>query len=383
MPWRMITPMSERLMLCKMALEEGYFISELADKFGVSRKTAYKWIGRYKDIGVEGLWDQPKTPKHVPGKVDDEIEAFVVALKDFYKGFGARKLLPHVTEEYGAGAVSKTTIERILARHGLSVEKLHSLTADEVGRWERGKPNELWQIDFTAPFLMPDGRKVWPVPVLDDNTRYSLSILATDAPTCENALSSVRAAASRYGLPEEVLSDHGSAFGTSKNKLTEFTVFLWALGVGHIQGRYAHPETQGKLERFNQTLNKECIRWHSYSSLDDWNKCFEDYRHLYNEERVHESLGDVVPASKYTPSTQGFVEPDKRYKEQGEDILHRVVDSSGKIWLHQHHAKIGNGFSGWTVSCRHDGGGIWSVSFRGHDICQVELAKQALYKPRP
>lgn len=383
MPWRVITPMSERLLLCKMALEEGCCVSQLAVKFGVSRKTAYKWIGRYRELGVEGLWDVPKTPNHTPGKVDDEIEAFVVALKDRYKEFGARKLLPHVTQEYGEGAVSKTTIERILARHGLSVEKLCSSVPDEVGRWEREEPNELWQIDFTAPFLTPDGRKVWPVPILDDNTRYSLCIQATDAPTCKNALSAMRVAANRYGLPEEVLSDHGSAFGISKDKLTGFTVFLWALGIRHTQGRYAHPQTQGKLERFNRTLKKECIRWHSYSRLDDWNKCFEEYRHLYNEERVHESLGDVVPASKYTGSTRAFVEPDKRYKEQGEGIHHRQVDSSGKIWIHQHHAKVGNAFSGWTVSCRHDGGGIWSVSFRGHDICQISLAKQALYKPRP
>jgi len=224
---------------------------------------------------------------------------------------------------------------------------------------------------------------MWPLPVLDDQSRYCLGVLAMPDTSSESAVCGVRSAAKDYGLPEEILSDHGSAFGTSKRSVSAFTAYVWALGVEHIQGRCAHPQTQGKLERFNQTLQKECISRHSYSTLEDWNKSFEEYRHIYNEVRPHESLGDNPPATCYNPSSKAFSEPDRLSHEEGEGLLHRKVDVSGRIWLLQHRVDVGGGLAGWVVSARHEGDGVWTLLFRGRSICQATLSKLAPYKPRP
>ena len=383
MPWRKVTPVSERLNLCKLASEGRYSISELARGFGVSRKTIYKWLGRYNREGDPGVFDRDRRPRTSPGSVSEDLIEAILELKGDYPDWGPRKLHTLLVGQRGEEACSRSSVERVLARHGLKGTREPSPMQDAVGRFERGQPNDLWQIDFTAPFALSDRAKVWPIPILDDHGRYCVGLAAAPACSARYALECLRGATTRYGMPLEILSDHGSPFGTSRSYVSEFTAFLWACGIGHIQGRYAHPQTQGKLERFNQTLQRECIRRHSYESLDDWNKCFEEYRHTYNDIRPHQSLCDCTPASRYSASDRAFTEPDRNYREDGEDLIHRRVGCDGKIWILQHQVKVGNGLAGWMVSAVDDGNGFWTISFRGRSICQASLAKQAKYKPRP
>jgi transposase InsO family protein len=326
--------------------------------------------------------DRSRRPKRSPACLDGQVVEAVLKMKADYPMWGPRKLHVLLSEQIGDACPSRATVGRILARRGLSGTRCPSSIHESVGRFERGEPNELWQTDFTAPFAIAEGRKVWPSPILDDRSRYCVSLIA--APDCSgaSAVSTLRAGAQRYGLPLEVLSDHGSAFGVSRAHLSAFTAYLWALGVEHVQGRYAHPQTQGKLERFNQTLQRECIARHNYSTLEDWNKCFEEYRQLYNQIRPHQALSDRAPAKVYTSSPRPFAEPNREHREGGDELVHRRVDASGRIWLLQHHVKVGNGLTGWIVAAKHDGCGIWTIQFRGRIICQAQLAKVAPYKPR-
>lgn len=383
MPWKENTPMSERLYMCKLAADGTYTVAQLARDFGVSRRVVYKWLERYEAFGIEGIFDRSRRPKSSPHSTDDQIVEAVLALKNKYPMWGPRKLQTLLQKDLGEAAPSKSTVGRILDRHGLVERVVPNAMQEATGRFERDSANDLWQTDFTSPVTLPSGMKMWPVPMLDDRSRYCVSLLAAGDCSSESALCCFRAAASKNGLPEEILSDHGSAFGTSREYVSAFTAYMWAVGVKHIQGRYAHPQTQGKLERFNRTLQREWINNHSYTSLDDWNKSFEEYRHLYNEVRPHESLGDKVPASCYNPSQKPFEEPDKHYRENGEAYIHRKVDVSGRIWILSHQVRVGSGLAGWTVSAIHEGSGIWTVYFRGHKLCQASLAKLAPHKPRP
>src|SRR5205823_1627493 len=120
---------------------------------------------------------------------------------------------------------------------------------------------------------------------------------------------------------------------------------------------------------FNRTLQEECLRRHAYSDLADWNRCVEEYRHLYNTLRPHEALADAPPASVYQASERRFVEPDRDAVSQEAGLVHRRVDSSGKIGLLSHHVLVSAGLSGWRVSARHDGDGLWTIRFRGHCLC--------------
>jgi transposase InsO family protein len=383
MPWREATPMSERLSLCCLADEGKYSISELARGFGVSRKTAYKWIRRFKQEGQAGIFDRSRRPLRSPSRINSEIEDAVMELAEKYPMWGPRKLHCLVADKLGEECPSKSTVGRMLARKGLSDARDVSALQEAALRFERGKPNDLWQIDFAASIALSGGSKLWPVPILDDHSRYCVGLSAAVDCSGTSALSALTQACRRCGLPNEILSDHGSAFGVSPDSTSAFGVYLWALGIHHTQGRYAHPQTQGKLERFNRTLRKECIGRHDYTNIQDWNECFEDYRRLYNEVRPHQALGDKTPASRYVPSQKAFAEPDKDHRESGEGLVHRRVDASGRIWLLQHRVKVGNGFSGWVVAAKHEGNGVWTVQFRGQPICQAVLTKLAPYRPRP
>lgn len=383
MPWREATPMSERLNMCKLAKEGKFSISELARDFGVSRKTVYKWLDRYCKDGELAVFDKTRRPRKAPNELSPQIVEVVLNLKDEYPMWGPRKLHRLLADQIGEGAASVSSVVRILSRHGLTEKKAPTPVEEAIGRFERGEPNDLWQTDFTAPFALCDGTKVTPVPILDDHSRYCVSLIAARDCSTATALFGVETAAQRYGLPRQILSDHGGAFGVSRQHVSGFTVYLWAVGVQHIQGRYAHPQTQGKLERFNRTLKRECISRYSYTTVEDWNKCFEDYRQLYNQVRPHEALAYNVPATRYKSSDRIFARPDRGYREPGEEMIYRRVDTKGRIFILQHQVKVGNGLAGWTVAARHDGEGIWTIMFRGRMICQASLAKLAPYKPRP
>ncbi|MDM8000024.1 MAG: IS481 family transposase [Dehalococcoidia bacterium] len=375
--------MSERLSVCKLAEEGHYSIAQLARDFGISRKTVYKWIGRYRLEGETGIFDQSKRPDHSPGATSEEIVKAILELKDKYGNWGPRKIRKLLVNKVGDHAPSISTVGRILSQHSPPQPRYSNARQEAFCRFERALPNDLWQIDFTSPIILPSGGRGWPVPILDDRSRYCTGLIC--APDCStvSALRCFREAAGRYGMPTEMLSDHGSAFGVSRESVSVFTAYLWALQIEHTQGRYAHPQTQGKLERFNQTLQKECIRRHTFSSLSDWDKCFEEFRYTYNYIRPHESLCDQVPASCYNQSERAFVEPDRDYREPGEGLLHRRVDVSGRIWILQHRVHVGAGLAGWMVSAVHEGGGIWTIRYRGRSICQASLTKPAAYKPRP
>ena len=275
MPWKEVTPVSERLSMCKLANEGHHSVSKLARDFGVSRKTVYKWLDRYTREGAGGIFDRSKRPITSPTSVGADVIDAVVELKETYEDWGPRKLHRLLVDQNGDSPCSRSTVERILARRGLTETREKSSVEEALGRFERAEPNELWQIDFRSPFSLGSGAKIWPVPILDDHRRFVVSILAAPACSARYALDAFRCAATRYGMPQQILSDHGSPFGTSRSYLSEFTAYMWACGVDHIQGRYAHPQTQGKLERFNRTLWRECIRRHDYDCIEDWNKCFE------------------------------------------------------------------------------------------------------------
>lgn len=382
MSWKVSTPMSERLALCRMA-QEGHSMSALARQFGVSRKTAYKWFQRYQEEGEAGVFDRSRRPSRTPSLTEEAVVSALLSLQEQYPCWGPNKLHRLLKDRMGDATPSARTLARILRREGRTETAPLPPVHEVVGRFERSAPNDLWQTDFCSPFRLPDGQKLWTLSFLDDHSRYCLSLQAAPAPTTQAALEGFWQAARRYGLPRQTLSDHGSSYGVRRGALSPFTVSLWASEVEHIQGRVAHPQTQGKLERFNRTLQKECLRRHDLPGVTEWNAVLEEYRCLYNTVRPHEALGQEPPASRYRPSERPYIEPDRDAGEAGEGLLHRRVDKSGKVWLLGHNFHVGYGLVGWKVSARPDGNGYWTLLFRGRSLCQVHLARTVSYLSKP
>jgi len=366
MPWAVSSVVMERMRFCGSASRAGVNVSACCRSFGISRKTGYKWLRRYRAGGAEVLADRSSRPLRISRQVAADVEVRVVALKQAYPFWGPRKLRRLLFDD----RVTVSTVARVLKRHGLVTPSV-SVAYPEVDRWERGAPNELWQMDLKAALRSPDGRKVYPVGILDDNSRFLVGLWLVPDQSDERILACWIAAAREYGLPHQTLTDHGAQFGMDNQESSAFRTYLTACGVRHIQGRVKHPQTQGKIERLWRTLKVEVLTTLDLAAPETWPPILERWRHQYNHVRPHESLADQPPVTRYRPSDRPFIEPDRTERIGRSDSLYRRVNSRGWLALGRYRWMIGRGYAGWTVEARPLGSGCWHIYFRHHFICEI------------
>ena len=372
MPWKVMSLMSERHEFCQIALQQGNNFHVLCKRYGISRKTGYKWLKRYRTQGYDGLRDISRKPHRIPDRTDQEIEDIVVHIHHQYPSWGPRKLHALMKQELVKDICpSLSTVTRILKRYGLVREVETPVDYESVEHFERPFPNDLWQMDLKGPLRFPDGRKVYAVGILDDHSRYLVGLHMIADATDDSVLDCWIDAASHYGLPAATLTDHGAQFRMVDEASSAFRVHLWACGVRHTQGRVAHPQTQGKIERFWRTLNTEVLRCHSYGDLTSWQSCFDDWRHVYNHVRPHQAIGDIAPARLYIRSLRAYKTPDQRERTGELDSVYRRVSPRGQLSLSGKRFIIGRGFRGWTVELRSLGTGCWHVYFRNRFIKEL------------
>lgn len=374
MPWRVSSIMSQRYEFCILASETGANISVLCKGFSISRQTGYKWLSRYRESGIDGLCDRSRRPHRSPFRTASDVEGMVVSLREQYPAWGPRKLHRLLRDRFPGDCLpSIVTVARILKRRGLIETAEPAPVWPAVGRFERPHPNDLWQMDLKGPLRLPDGRKIYPVGILDDHSRYLIGLRMIADATDEAVLTCWIAAAAKYGLPEDTLTDHGGQFRIVDEASSAFQVYLWACGVGHTQGRVAHPQTQGKIERFWRTLKHELLSRRSYSDLASWQSSFDEWRNVYNHIRPHQELGDEPPVSRYCPSDRLYCEPDRHVRVGEPDSQYRRVSPRGQISLGGCRLMIGRGYAGWTVECRSQGNGWWHIYFRNRFVRELKL----------
>ena len=374
MAWKVNNLMSQRYEFCHLASEPGANISALCQLFGVSRKTGYKWLKRYHETGC--FAEHSRRPHYSPARTDPAIAEHVVALRHDYPYWGPRKLHRLLRDSLPAEQVpALVTVARILKRKGLINPKPSPPPQVDWQRFAWPCPNDLWQMDLQAPLRLPQGHKIYPVGLLDDHSRYLVGLWMLPNCTDDRLLSCWVEAARGHGLPQRTLTDHGPQFRMEDHQTSAFRVYLWACGVDHTQGRIAHPQTQGKIERFFRTLNLEVFSRHAYQDLASWQACLADWRQQYNHLRPHQELGDEVPASRYKTSSKPFIEPDRRNHEGQPDSLYRRVNERGWTSLSGQLLMIGRGFAGWTIEARPLGSGCWHFYFKDHFIREYIISQ--------
>ena len=253
MPWRQVTPMSEKKEFIGLAVQEDANISRLCRYFQVSRKTAYKWLGRYWREGEAGLADRSRRPRHSPGQTPPFLEEAVLRLRNEHPAWGGRKIRARLQHLGWAAVPAASTITGILRRHGL-IDPEESAKHKAWRRFEAEAPNDLWQMDFKGHIPAAQGR-CHPLTVLDDHSRYALGLEACGDERGATVQERLTRIFRRYGLPHKMMMDNGSPWGSdAAHPHTLLTVWLLRLGVkvGH-SGPY-HPQTLGKDERFHRCL---------------------------------------------------------------------------------------------------------------------------------
>ena len=354
-----------------LAQQRGVNFSQLCQRFGMSRKTGYKWRRRYREKGVTGLADLSRRPQHSPRRSQPAIEEKVLAIRDQY-GWGARKIKACL-ERVGEGSLAKSTVHAILLRH----ERVTNAPENTVGayqRFEKERPNQLWQMDFKGHFSLGNQERCHPLTVLDDHSRYALCLQACRNERGSTVQQQLTATFRRYGLPERMLMDNGPPWGNDLlHRFTPLTVWLLRLGVAVSHGRPYHPQTQGKDERFHRSLKVEVLAQRVFADLDYMQSRFDDWRHCYNHVRPHEALDMQVPASRYEPSPRSFPEQLPPIEYGTIDKL-RKVQPDGKISFRRREVHVGKAFHGYAVALRPStDDGVYDVYFATHRIAQVDL----------
>lgn len=315
MPWEARTIMKQREEFVQAALGREKSFTALCREYGISRKTGYKWVSRYQD--GQRLCDQSRRPNRQPSKTDRDIEQRIIDVRTTNPAWGGKKI-KSVLESAGCeGIPSVKTCENILKRNGM-IDPAESQKHKAFARFQRDQCNELWQMDFKGDFLLGDGTRCYPLDILDDHSRFCIQIAPKSS--ASGVKESVLLAFLEFGMPDAILSDNGSQFSGFRGGYTQFERWLMDLDVLPIHGRLAHPQTQGKVERFHRTMKAEALRT-TPRDLEHAKEILEDWRRRYNELRPHEALGMKSPASVYTASRRPYREPEPFTYAEGARLI--------------------------------------------------------------
>lgn len=373
MPWKECCRVDLRRDAVALAVQPGARRAEIARRFGVSRRTLYKWIDRWREDGDAGLFDQSRRPRSSPRETDESIAAVVVGLRLKHPTWGGRKIRKRLRQLEYEELPAPSTITGILRRHGL-IDPAESAARGPFKRFERSDPNELLQMDFKGHFELGNGQRCHPLTILDDHSRFNLAVRALPGERRELVEPELICVFETYGLPSQMLMDHGPPWGAaSDGAFTVFTVWLIDLGITVIHGRPRHPQTQGKLERLHRTLKADVIAGRLYRDHEHSQDAFDEWRETYNHERPHEAIGLEVPASRYRMSRRSYtsVIPAWEYPP-GTDV--RKVDSSGRLSYRGITWRLGKAFVRQSVGVNPTTeDGVFEVKYRHQWVANLDL----------
>jgi putative transposase len=308
MPWRETSAMDERLRFVQDVHRPGWSVAELCRRYGVSRKTGYKWLRAYERAGPAGLADGSHRPRTCPHATPAEVVRLILQLQRRYT-WGARKVRRLLRDRVPAEQVPpKTTIHRILERHGRVRPRRRSRRRFHAGRpgSPMDRPNAVWTADFKGQFRTGNGVYCYPLTVQDGATRFLLGCRGLLAPTIEATRPVFERLFRRYGLPERIRTDNGAPFASNAlGRLSLLSVWWVELGIRPELIEPAHPEQNGRHERMHKTLKAATAR-PPHADLAAQQRRFDRFRRRYNRERPHEALSDETPASCYAPSPRPY-----------------------------------------------------------------------------
>lgn len=329
MNWGVKEVKGQRIAFVVRALSKKESFSKLCREFQISRPTGYKWLQRYRVTPeLAKLDEQSRRPIHSPRRTSAGIEGQVIQLRQ-ETGWGGKKLQTVLARDYQI-QLGRMTVNRILARNGLLREEDRHHPASR--RFEMSAPNQLWQMDHKGPLPMGQGQ-CHPLSVLDDHSRYLIGLQPMASPQLEPTQRSLIVMFETYGLPEAMLMDHGTVWWnpTNGHGLTRLSVMLIRQGIVLRYSGIGHPQTQGKVEKWHDTLRR-AVRHHGVppKDLPGWGELLAKIRHSYNHVRPHEAINMEVPAQRYRPSTRSYQPQPAEWEYPHRSIVKRV-DCDGRI----------------------------------------------------
>jgi transposase InsO family protein len=382
MSWSETTQMSRFRFVTD--LESGlYEMTELCEKYGISRKTGYKWAERYGSEAAEGLKDRSRAPKRRPAQTPTEVAQRLVQLRLKHPSWGPRKLLAWLEKHEAERAwPAASTIGGILKREGLVLPSRRRRSRPAAGarmRTEATAANEVWTSDYKGQFRTGDGRLCYPLTVVDSFSRFVLVIQGLPSVAGDLAWPVYERAFRAYGLPQVMRTDNGSPFASSAALagLTRLSVRWLKLGIRVERNAPSHPEQNGQHEQMHRILKAQTTRPPAADSSSQQNS-FDHFRREYNEDRPHEALGQRPPNALYRPSLRSYPEALPKPDYPGHYEV-RSVHPGGEIRWQGRYLFLSEALGGERVGLEEYDDGLWAVYFAGHRLARFDERDRKLY----
>jgi transposase InsO family protein len=351
--------MSKARLVITAVVVEGRSQGEVARAYGVSQGWVSRLVARYRAEGEAAFEPRSRRPKTSPRAIPKSTAGLITGLRKDLAGqgldAGPQTIAWHL-EHHHRIRVSPATISRYLARAGLVVPEPSKRPRSSYLRFEAELPNECWQADFTH-YPLAGGAGTEILTWLDDHSRYALSVTAWHRVTGPVVLATFRATMTAHGPPASTLTDNGMVFTTrlsgGQGGRNGFEHELRRRGIIQKNGRPNHPQTQGKAERFQQTLKNWLAAQHPQpADLAALQPLLDAFTSYYNTQRPHRSLPHQA-----TPATAYAARPKAVPGDRTADTHHRVrtdrIDATGKVTLRHggrlYHIGIGRPHAGTHI----------------------------------
>jgi putative transposase len=373
MPWCESRAVDQRLRFVSALLSGELTMTQACEVFGISRKTGYKWQGRYLEQGVLGLAERSHAPRKHGRATDAALSEALITLKLSRPSWGPRKLLGRLKLDYPDLIwPAASTADAILRREGLVQPRRRRRRAPPTlgGLTPPERPNHVWAVDHKGWVKLGDGRRCEPLTITDGFSRYLLALSAGPNTREEEARPWFEATFAQFGLPWAIRSDNGPPFAsTGVTGLTALSVWWTKLGIRHERITPGKPQQNGRHERFHRTLLEAMTQPAENQAAQA--RRFDAFREDYNHYRPHEALDQTPPASLYRPSPRKLPQhtPEPDYPAHA---AVRKVRSNGEIKWRGGLVAISTALIGEAVAVEETPTGQWQVRFHARPIGLID-----------
>lgn len=372
MPWKVSCHLDERMNFIVRA-QSGEKVTDLCKEFGISRKTAYKFMSRYDKHGPAGLHDVSRRPHHSPHQTAPEIKGLILKTKQDKPTWGAGKIREWLLRKNPDLRVpSRFTVHEILNQYNLVSHRKGGRRRIapsylQTPVTQSRQSNEVWCADFKGQFQLGNHRYCFPLTISDHFSRFLITCESLEDTKGAGVQSIFEAAFEEYGLPDAILTDNGAPFAScGLLGLSRLSTWWMRLGIKLRRIVPGHPEQNGRHERMHLTLKLETTRPAADNFLQQQEK-FDSFRELYNTERPHEALEMKCPSEFYQASQRPFPKelPEIQYP------LHdstKVVSANGSFRIGKLICHLSEALAYQPVGIREEDVGLWRVSFMDLDL---------------
>ena len=382
MPWLETDPVKERKKLIVEWQSGDFTITELSERHGVSRRTAYKWIDRYAVEGPDGLEDRSRRPRNCPWAADPAVldEACRIRMSRRVRS-GAKKVRARLLEAYPAELVpSERTLHKHFTACGLIKPRRRRSRHPHPGAPTApfDEPNSIWSADFKGQFKTRDGRYCYPLTVQDGFSRYLLGCQGLGGTRYRDTKRVFRRLFHEFGLPRRIRTDNGVPFSSplSLARLSRLSVWWVELGILPDLIEPASPQQNGRHERMHRTLKAETAIPPA-GNRSAQQRRFNEFRTYFNDVRPHEAPEQKTPASAYEPSPRPMPSKTPR-PEYPAHFEVRKVSTNGGIRWQSAWINVGQLLGGKFVGLEEVGLGVWAVYFHHLHLGWLHIEKGAI-----